>query len=611
MASSQSSTSATAPIIDPSRIASSSKCSPLASALSSFLSSDFNIHHVSHPPTLCDPLYSAPLGRKPPTTRLTRHFLAVSSVSTSIIVYAIEIHIYTTRSSTTIFVSKADSTGFLPKPAFPVPKGSASPIRATTTAFLEYLIAEYNRPGIPTHLTLFARAQDQYLFPNSVNNKSKHVLSDIQLIRWWARVFDPLMSSISLLGQVSEPPKSYLLVPGLELTDLRNVIPSKQWVHGHPYSHPSKPVRECIPQFEDDPKARFLNELEEEGWKGCRNMKEFWELMAFRQECSLGKSVGFLSLVFESSKPARNSERKEIGAPDNSQGSQSSQSSQTSTNSPSTPAPKKRRSPNPDSKNNTSKRRKLKLPDDFQSASTYTIASVLRNPATREYITRRSSTLSSRSSSFSSAIATANDNGKGGKVLSQKDYDRLMHSLLDSDFQGKKCAKESSELWIQMAGKEQLPEVVKQESCSVPMNESEVKVNLLTVRKRSSEEELGKAPTNILTPRKNSKSEDVPVNILQPRKKSESGAGAGDASKLNIPQPNGGEDKTTKSETVTINVLQPRKKIREPVKEEPVVNILQPRKKSKVDENKETSRGDPLSATKESSNNVVQKDTPA
>ncbi|KAF3154766.1 hypothetical protein TWF225_007309 [Orbilia oligospora] len=578
MASIQASISAIAPVAESPQAAPSHQPSALASVLSGFLSSDFTIHHISHPPTRCDPLYSAPRGQKPLTTRLTRHFLAVSSVSTSIIVYAIEVHIYTTRSSTTIFVSKADSTGFLPKPANPVPKGSASPIRATTTAFLEYLITEYNRPGIPTHLTLFARAQDQYLFPNSINNKSKHVLSDIQLIRWWARVFDPLISSISNLGHLSEPPKSYLLVPGLEATDLRNVIPSKEWIHGHPYSHPSKPVRECIPQFEDDPKARFLNELEEEGWKGCRNMKDFWELMSFRQECSLGKSVGFLSLIFEYSK---NSEGKEIDALN---GSQSSQESKKSTKSPSPSVSKKRKSPNPDSKDNTSKKRKIKLPDDIRSASTYTIASILRNPTTREFILRRSSRLNSRASSFSSTDATSNDTGRKGKVMSQKDYDRLMHSLLDSDFQGSKCARESSELWIQMAGKEQLPDAIKKDSGSTPVNENEPKVNVLTVRKRKSEEELGNSTANILIPRKKSKGEDMPVHILQPRKKSES-TSASDALTVNVLQPRRKTDEVANA-TPTVNILQPRKKVKEPEKEpEPVVNVLQPRKKPKAGEN--------------------------
>ncbi|KAK6517025.1 hypothetical protein TWF506_006903 [Arthrobotrys conoides] len=587
MASTQTSISAIAPVFASPQAASSHQPSALASILSGFLSSDFNIHHISHPPTRCDPLYSAPRGQKPLTTRLTRHFLAISSVPTSIIVYAIEVHIYTTRSSTTIFVSKADSTGFLPKPANPVPKGSASPIRATTTAFLEYLITEYNRPGIPIHLTLFARAQDQYLFPNSINNKSKHVLSDIQLIRWWARVFDPLMSSISLLGQLSESPKSYLLVPGLEATDLRNVIPSKEWIHGHPYSHPSKPVRECIPQFEDDPKARFLNELEEEGWKGCRNMKDFWELMSFRQECSLGKSVGFLSLIFESSKPGRDGKGKEADAPNSSQGSQESKES--------SPGSRKRKSPDPDSKDNTPKKMKVKLPNDIQSASTYTIASLLRNPTTREFILRRSSRLNSRSSSFSGTNVTLDDRGRKGKVMSQKDYDRLMHSLLDSDFQGKKCAKESSELWIEMAGREQLPDSIKKYDGSAPVNEDEVKVNLLTVRKRKSEEELGNGTANILVPRKKSKSEDVPVHILQPRKKSESNS---DASTANVLQPRRKADEVANTATATVNVLQPRKKLKEPEKElEPVVNILQPRKKPKADENGVVSNSN--SATKD------------
>ncbi|KAK6333741.1 hypothetical protein TWF730_003924 [Orbilia blumenaviensis] len=568
---------------------SSHQPSPLAVALSGLLPLGFNIHHISHPPTRCDPLYAAPHGQKPLSTRLIRHFLAVSSVATSTIVYAIEVHIYTTKSSTTIFVSKADSTGFFPKPASPVPKGSASPIRATTTAFLEYLITEYNRPGIPTHLTLFARAQDQYLFPNSVNNKSKHVLSDIQLIRWWARVFDPLTRSISALEQLSEPPKSYLLVPGLEASDLRNVIPSKEWIHGHPYSHPSKPVRECIPQFEDDPKARFLNELEEEGWKGCRNMKDFWELMSFRQECSVGKSVGFLSLIFKSGRPVAGDEEREAEALGEMQSS--SQDSQPSTMSTGSPDSKKRRSPNPDSGASTPKRRKVKLPKDIQSASTHTIASLLRNPTTREYITRRSISLSRRSSSFSSLDQTNDQYGRKGKLLSQKDYDRLMNSLLDSDFQGKKCARESSELWIKMAGKEELPEGARDQEALVLPSEPRVQVNLLTtIRKRKSEEELGGVVTNILTPRKKSKGEDMPVDVLLPQQKGES---TGDITTVNILQP---RKKSSEITSPAINVLQPRKKPKEPEaapknEPEPAVNILQPRKKPKASDDGQASNG--------------------
>ncbi|KAF3933008.1 hypothetical protein ABW20_dc0105236 [Dactylellina cionopaga] len=498
-----------------------SEVSPLAALLSASLPSSsppFAIHHLFHPPTRCSPLYSLPPGKKEPRTTSTSHFLA-------------------------------------------------------------YLINETRRPGVSTHLTLFARAQDQYLFPNSVRNKSKHVLSDIQLIRWWARVLDPLLYTTIIPQHSTETndddekenekkedlPKAYILVPGLDATDLRNVIPSKSWTHGHPYSHPSKPVRECIPHFEDDPKSRFMDELEDGGWRGVRTMKEFWELMAFRQECSLGKSVGFVSVVFEAESrkvATNNNDAESKGGNDDDRDSQSSTQS-------TSPQPKKRRSPDPEAERAIPKKRRLKLPIasvDIQSASTYTIASLLRNPQTRAAISKRSSTMSRRPSSFAGGtdIADGESSTKGGKILGKRDYDRLMTSLLDSDFEGMKCAKESSEIWIKMAGSEELPRRANEGDSGEVNGEVGVEapiVHLLTVKKKKSEEKLGGNGVNVLMPRKKSKSEEsTAVNVLQPRRKER-------APEVNVPP--------------VVNVLQPRKKAKEPEKEsEPAINILQHRKKS-------------------------------
>ncbi|KAF3063897.1 hypothetical protein GL218_02561 [Daldinia childiae] len=67
--------------------------------------------------------------------------------------------------------------------------------------------------------------------------------------------------------------------------------------------------RSLIPTYPDDPKARFVQELEESiaekakllnGWKTPRTLDQFWEMMAFRQECSSGRLTGFMWVVFES-----------------------------------------------------------------------------------------------------------------------------------------------------------------------------------------------------------------------------------------------------------------------------------------------------------------------
>lgn len=96
-------------------------------------------------------------------------------------------------------------------------------------------------------------------------------------------------------------------------------------MQGHPYKlDPAADitVREVIPHFPDDPKSRFLDELGNDekgktgkvlargqGWRNCRTIEQFWELMSFRQECSLGRCVGFLWVVLEGEEEAK-AERK-------------------------------------------------------------------------------------------------------------------------------------------------------------------------------------------------------------------------------------------------------------------------------------------------------------
>ncbi|KAJ6261542.1 Histone acetyltransferase [Drechslerella dactyloides] len=527
--------------------------SPLANLLSSALppsSPNFDIHHVSHPPTRCDPLYSPPLGQKPSRTTLTSHFLALSSPASRILVYAIEVHIYTTRTRTTIFVSKADSTGFFPKSSVSrpakAPRSSISPIRAVTTAFLQFLIDTTRRPHVTTHVTLFARAQDQYLFPNSVNNKGKHVLSDIQLIRWWAKVLDPILSAPAAENDNAtsqSPPNGYILVPGLDSVDLRSVFPSRQWIHGHPYDNPALPVRECIPHFEDDPKSRFMDDLEDQGWRSVKTMKDFWTLMEFRQECSLGKSVGFLSVLFEAEKQKRKGHPRRESGEKRSEDSSTSQQSSLDL--------RKLRSPLPDVA--AAPKKKLTLPPDIESASSFTTAWLLRDPETRSLIAKRADRLRRWPSNFASAAAEVDTDRKLGNILSKRDYDKLMASLLDSDFEGPKCAQESSELWIKLAGTEQLPRNRSDKAMTTATAEENQAVNSAIQKEFS---DAGPAAVaagpNVLQPRKKLQvSPDVPVTILQPRKKT----------------------KHPESEAATSEAK---------AEAEPAVNVLQPRKKPKL-----------------------------
>ena len=312
----------------------SAAANPLQRHLAAVLpeSHTFTIHHISTPPSKCSALYSAPPNERADRTYCESHFLTVSidsptTTSTSskttskplnkVIILGLEVLIYTTAFSTTIFVSKADSTGYLQ--LLKLPKGTPSPIREICSAFIDYLVESRKRNEVQLIVSLFARAQSQYLFPGSVDNPGKHVLDDRGLIKWWCRVLTPLVEAPP---STTNPAgiKGYLIVPGLDVHETKSFIPrtpgASSWSMTHPLreiSHYTKefdwvPARCLIPRFPDDPKSRFRDELDDESarsgemrttgnWKSVRTLETFWEMMAFRQECSSGRMTGFIWLV--------------------------------------------------------------------------------------------------------------------------------------------------------------------------------------------------------------------------------------------------------------------------------------------------------------------------
>jgi regulator of Ty1 transposition protein 109 len=280
----------------------------------------FKTFHLSTPPTRTSAIYSAPPGARPDRTYCENHYLAVSIAidvekePQEVLVFAVEVLIYSTAYDTTFFVSKADSTGYLH--LLGLLKGTPSPIRDITSTFLRHLVDERHRSNTRSIISLFARAQDQYLFPGSVEYSGKHVLDDRGLVRWWCRVLDPLIDEPTSTGW--ESVKGYLVVPGLDTREMSSCIPKRSgahnsWTVGHPLLELSRhlgevPPRCLIPHFPDDPKARYLDELDEEitrgknnsngQWKSVKSIDQFWEMMEFRQECSAGRMVGFIWVVF-------------------------------------------------------------------------------------------------------------------------------------------------------------------------------------------------------------------------------------------------------------------------------------------------------------------------
>ncbi len=228
----------------------------------------FGIHHLSTPPARTDPLFSAPPGEQPDKTYWENHFLAVSidvphgaapsrrassaggeskqAQKQRVFVLALEIFIFTTAYSTTLFVSKADSTGYLQ--LLQLPKGAPSPIREISSTFVTHLLEHRRREGIQLVVSLFARSQNQYLFPLSVENKGKHVLDDRGLVKWWCRVLDPLLLQPKS-NEHWESVKGYLIVPGLERNEVRFFLPRgpaahEHWILGHPMERISHYTKE-------------------------------------------------------------------------------------------------------------------------------------------------------------------------------------------------------------------------------------------------------------------------------------------------------------------------------------------------------------------------------
>lgn len=336
----------------------------LAEELSKVLPKDikFEAYHLSTPPTVTDALFHPPAPElaleteeprptKPLRTYCEKHFLALSIHAEEhkpdshgqVLAFGLEIYIYTTSFSTIIFVAKADSTGYLS--LLNLPKGTPSPIREVTVAFIAFLVSTRRRPYKMVVVNLFARAQSQYLFPGSVKNGGKHVLDDRGLVKWWCRVLDSLVegSDIDGINKAREDWYStygYLVVPGLDEYEARSFLPRSKtnemtWRLGDPLqqmspyaAHPglygeSIPPRCLIPTFPDDPKARFVEELEEatptkikllRGWTTSRTLDEFWEMMAFRQECSSGRLTGFIWVVFDAKSPPKSTARPDATA---------------------------------------------------------------------------------------------------------------------------------------------------------------------------------------------------------------------------------------------------------------------------------------------------------
>lgn len=454
----------------------------------------FDVHHISTPPTLSPALYSAPPGQAPEKTFCESHFLSVSIISANrpVQVFAIEVLIYTTEHLTTLFVSKADSTGYLY--LLKLPQGTPSPFKTIASTFLSFLIKSRRRPATKLVLSLFARAQDQYLFPGSIENSRKHVLTDRGLVKWWCQVLDPILLQYPNANQQSVPEtepgkdgvvsytsQGFLRVPGCDLYETRAFFPDQRhgrWKASDPLRELGRsetlPERCLIPQFPDDPKARFVAELDDElpnslpeastnssedqktgRWKSVRSLEEFWEMMAFRQECSAGRLVGFLWGIFVPVDVSRGGE----GDTNSSRGLSAS-----------TPEPDEaalRIQAHGNGNMNPSIGSPPQMSADFPLSPPSSSSLVAEQGAIGDLPILAGSKVKTETKDKLSGPNPSSDprlssrqpektkyyywpaTGRGAVVLREKDYQRVGKLLIHLDYADEKIAAESTEKWIQ------------------------------------------------------------------------------------------------------------------------------------------------------------------
>ncbi|AGO09818.1 AaceriAAL173Cp [[Ashbya] aceris (nom. inval.)] len=300
---------------------------------------DFDVLHLQSPPTERPPLAEA--SDCSPTTIAAQHFFTLSHNAK--VFFALQVVVYIcidgASGDRVLFVSKADTNGYC---------DVRVDVRRTTRALLQFLLsidpshylqrvrrmhidpaaceglitpstgtvdalhilaqryrtgdldvraaadrARYTSFPCParytTRLALFTRSEPHYLFAESAQNPAKHVLPGDRLLRWWLASVDDLL--VALFDPETD---AALLIPGEDPAVTSHYLRQTRfprWRVGHVFGGSAEdPALARIPHFPDDPKARFLDDLADEG----RNpsLRAFWTELAARQEFRLGVVVG-------------------------------------------------------------------------------------------------------------------------------------------------------------------------------------------------------------------------------------------------------------------------------------------------------------------------------
>lgn len=146
-----------------------------------------------------------------------------------------------------------------------------------------------------TKLVLFTRSEGQYLFPESMKNKGKHILDGSKLLKWWLKNVETVVNNINC-----STVKKYLNVLNLDSAEIQRYFPSSNWNVGNVYEYSDDvkdPAIYHIPLLPDDPKGRFLEHLVVEGRAKKVGLKRYWQELAIRQEFRFGAIVGLIGIL--------------------------------------------------------------------------------------------------------------------------------------------------------------------------------------------------------------------------------------------------------------------------------------------------------------------------
>lgn len=143
----------------------------------------------------------------------------------NILVSALEatLYLFPGTSSSILYIGKVDTTGFS--------NVAPSPARTLARATIDYYVRPDTRPvecGQRVWVHLFARAQSQYLFPDSADWKAKRVLGDAGLVRWWWSLFGDIARDVAGAQKDQQGAMSAISAPLPPLT-----VHPPSWLQGH------------------------------------------------------------------------------------------------------------------------------------------------------------------------------------------------------------------------------------------------------------------------------------------------------------------------------------------------------------------------------------------